>query len=87
MPVTGAVDNQEKLENIRDATKTTPSDGQVGPEVEIMEPSPTVYNEDNLPRSVEASRFKTVVVKATGLRTQVHKAFKNLGDMIEEIKI
>ena len=27
MPVTGAVDNQERLENIRDATKTTPSDG------------------------------------------------------------
>ena len=39
-----------------------------------------------MPRSVEASRFKTVVVKATGLRTQVHKSFKNLGEMIEEIK-
>ena len=34
----------------------------------------------------EASRFKTVVVKATGPRPQVHKSFKNLGDMIEEIK-
>ena len=51
-----------------------------------MEPSPTIYSEDHLPRSVEASRFRAVVVKATGLRTQVHKAFKNLNDMIDEIK-
>ena len=29
---------------------------------------------------------KAVVVKATGLRTQVHKAFKNMNDMIDEIK-
>ena len=73
-------------ESIRNATKNTPSDGQVDPEVLVMEPSPTIYSEDHLPRSVEASRFRAVVVKATGLRTQVHKAFKNLSDMIEEIK-
>ena len=33
MPVTDEVDNQERLEDIRNATKTTPGDGQVGPEV------------------------------------------------------
>ena len=86
MPVTGVADNQERLENIRETAMTKPSDGRVGQEVEIMEPSPTAYNEDNLSRSIEASRFKTVVVKATSLRTQVHKSFKNLGEMIEEIK-
>ena len=56
MPVTGEVDNQERLENIRNATKTTSSDGQVDPEVLVMEPSPTIYSKDHLPRSVEASR-------------------------------
>ena len=86
MPVTGVADNQERLVNDRETAMTKPSDGLVGQEVEIMEPSPTVYNEDNLPRSIEASRFKTVVVKATSLRTQLHKSFKNLGEVIEEIK-
>ena len=51
-----------------------------------MEPSPTMYSEDNLPRSVEASRFKAVVVRATGLRTQIQKAFKNMNGIIVEIQ-
>ena len=82
MPLTGEVDNLETLERIRN----TPSDGQVDPEVLVMEPSPTIYSEDHLSRSVEASRFRAVAVKATGLRTQVHKAFKNMNGMIDEIK-
>ena len=86
MPLTGEVDNLERLESIRNTPRNTPSDGQVDPEVLVMEPSPTIYSEDHLPRSVEASRFRAVVVKATGLRTQVHKAFKNMNGMIDEIK-
>ena len=83
MPVTGEADNQERLVNDRETAMTKPSDGRVGQEVQIIEPSPTAYNEDNLPRSVEASRFKTVVVNATSLRTQIHKSFRNLGENIE----
>ena len=76
MPLTSEVDNLERLDSIRN----TPSDGRevLDPEVVVMEPSPTIYSEDHLPRSVEASRFKAVVVKATGLRTQIQKAFKNM---------
>ena len=42
-----------------------PHDGQV---VEI---SPTVYSENNMPRTVQASRFIMVVLKAQSLRTQM----------------
>merc|ERR1712215_434488 len=52
----------------------------------IVGPSPTTYSEDNMPRSVEASRFKMVVVKAQSLRAQILKSFKNLGEYVEEIK-
>merc|ERR1712215_155030 len=52
----------------------------------IVGPSPTTYSEDNMPRSVEASRFKMVVVKAQSLRAQILKSFRNLGEYIEEIK-
>ena len=87
MPVIGEADNQERLVNERETVMTKPSDGRVGQqEVQIIEPSPTAYCEDNMPRSVEASRFKMVVVKATSLRTQIHKSFRNLGENIEEIK-
>ena len=44
MPLTGEVDNQERLESIRNTPKNTPSDGQVDPEVLVMEPSPTIYS-------------------------------------------
>ena len=95
MPVIGEADNQERLVNERETAMTKPSDGRVGQqgdgrvgqqEVQIVEPSPTAYSEDNMPRSVEASRFKMVVVKAQSLRTQIHKSFRNLGENIEEIK-
>ena len=95
MPVIGEADNQERLVNERETVMTKPSDGRVGQqgdgrvgqqEVQIVEPSPTTYSEDNMPRSVEASRFKMVVVKAQSLRTQILKSFRNLGEYIEEIK-
>ena len=82
--VTSEVDNMERLDNVRNP----PSDGQdaLDPEVVVMEPSPTMYSENNLPRSVEASRFKAVVVRATGLRTQIQKSFKNMNGIIVEIQ-
>ena len=95
MPVIGEADNQERLVNEKETGMTNPSDGRVGQqgdgwvgqqEVQIVEPSPTAYSEDNMPRSVEASRFKMVVVKAQSLRTQILKSFRNLGENIEEIK-
>ena len=62
------VDNMEKLDD-----QNPPSDGQdvLDPEVVVMEPSPTTYDANKLPRSVEASSFRAVVVRATGLRTQI----------------
>ena len=82
----------DEVENQR---MTNPSDGRIGQQgdgragqqdVQIVGPSPTTYSEDNMPRSVEASRLKMVVVKAQSLRAQILKSFRNLGEYIEEIK-
>ena len=81
--VTSEVDNMEKLDD-----QNPPSDGQdvLDPEVVVMEPSPTIYDANKLPRSVEACRFRAVVVRATGLRTQIQKSFKNMNRIIIEIE-
>ena len=59
-----------------------PGDGPVGQQVT----SPTAYSEDNMPRTVEATRFKMVVLKAHCLRTQIAKISENIEVYIEEIK-
>ena len=51
-----------------------------------MEPSPTQYDATKLPKTVEASSFRAVVVRATGLRTQIQKSFKNMNRIITEIE-
>merc|ERR1711888_456507 len=43
-------------------------------------------SEDNMPRTVEATRFKMVVLKAQSLRTQMAKISENFEGYIEEIK-
>ena len=57
-----------------------PQDGQV---VEI---SPTVYSENNMPRTVQASRFIMMVLKAQSLRKQMLKLCENMEECIEDIK-
>ena len=64
---------------------TDPGDGPVGQQGDIMT-SPTTYSEDNMPRTVEATRFKMVVLKAQSLRTQMAKLSENIEGYIEEIK-
>ena len=59
-----------------------PGDGPVGQQIT----SPTAYSEDNMPRTVEATRFKMVVLKAHSLRTQIAKISENIEIYIEEIK-
>ena len=64
-----------------------PGDGRPGQkDGQVVRTSPTVYSEDNMPRTVEASRFIMVVLKAQGLRTQMLKLFENMEGYIEEIK-
>ena len=64
-----------------------PGDGRPGQkDGQVVRTSPTVYSEDNMPRTVEASRFIMVVLKAQGLRTRMLKLFENMEGYIEEIK-
>ena len=64
-----------------------PGDGRAGQQDgHVVRPSPTAYSEDNMPRTVEASRFRMVVLKAQSLRTQMLKLFENMEVYIEEIK-
>ena len=90
--VSGRMSVVDEVENQR---ITNPSDGRIGQEGDgrpgqqdgqVVGPSPTTYSEDNMPRTIEASRFKMVVVKAQSLRAQILKSFKNIGEYVEEIK-
>ena len=60
------VENSEKVDD-----QNPPSVGQddLDPEVVVMEPSPTQYDATKLPKTVEGSSFRAMVVRATGRRT------------------
>ena len=57
-----------------------PQDGQA---VEI---SPTAYDENNMPRTIQTSRFVMVVLKAESLRKKMIKLCENMEECIEDIK-
>ena len=57
-----------------------PQDGQV------VEVSPIAYDENNMPRTVNASRFLLPVLEAEKLKTQIIKLCEKMEEHIEDIK-
>ena len=57
-----------------------PQDGQVG------EVSPIAYDENNMPRTVKASRFVVTVLEAENLKKKIIKLCEKMEEHIENKK-
>ena len=54
-------------------------------EVQIVEESPTHFDVNHLPRTIEAGRFTGIVTRAQTLRTQILKGLKNMDKCIAQL--
>ena len=55
-------------------------------DVIIVEASPTQFNPDKLPKTINAGVFKAAVVRAHGYRTQIQKGLSNMDKRIVELE-
>ena len=55
-------------------------------DVIIVEASPTHFNPDKLPKTINAGSFKAIVVRAHGYRTQIQKGLSNIDKRIVELE-
>ena len=55
-------------------------------EVMVIEASPTQFNPDKLPKTMESSIFKAVCLKAHASRAKIWKALSNMDKRVEELE-
>ena len=54
-------------------------------DIQIVEESPTSFDVNKLPRTVEAGKFRGVGIRAQSLRTQIQKGLNNMGRCIAQL--
>ena len=64
---------------------TPPTMGDSDKEVVIVEESPTHFDANQLPKTIEAGRFRAIIVRAQSLRTQIQKGLNNMDRCIAQL--
>ena len=65
---------------------TPPTMGDSDKEVVIVEESPTHFDANQLPKTIEVGRFRAIIVRAQSLRTQIQKGLNNMDRCISQLE-